>query len=123
MSLTQLYKLEREEAKKYYGGIGVLSCPALNEEVFFHNSGFRHLIYKETKFRPIPEQLKRFRALRHAKDILCNAISFSEYREEVDRTTTAYFWAFEKEIGKEKITVVLRKIDQGPLHFFSTRSQ
>ncbi len=118
------YRTIREEAKIYYRNIGVLQCPVFPyEKIYFQNAGFKHLIYKEKKFRPISDQIRRFKSLIHIRETLLNATSFSEYREEKEKLTTAYFWAFEKRINNRIIHIIIRKIDKGPLHFFSIRSQ
>jgi len=124
MPHAQSYKSCREEAKLYYKSIGFLICPAIRDEkVYFQNAGFKHLIYKEKRFRPIADQMRRFKALYYVKEILLGAGVPSEYREEKGNSSTARFWAFGKIINGRYIHIILRKINNGPLHFFSVRSE
>jgi hypothetical protein len=111
-------------AKQYYKNIGKVICPALeNREVVFLMSGFKHLIYKDKKFRPVAEQLRRFESLYFAKQIIESAEVVDQYRKGRDDLIPAQFWAFDKKIYDQEIRVVLRKIGVGPIHFFSVRSR
>jgi len=114
------YKKLVHESKLYYKSIGTINCVAIpNQCITFNTIGFKHLIYKGKKFRPIPDQVRRLIALRHVKDILTTTLIYSDHRTEYNGTTTANFWSFKKKVDNKNIIVILRKIDNKPLHFFS----
>ena len=65
------YRNKFLSAKKYYKSIGTIKCPALdNELVYFRRDGFEHLIRKDRKIRPIPDQLRRFKLLYKARMVM-----------------------------------------------------
>jgi hypothetical protein len=114
------YRAIRSKAYKYYTGIGVLICPALNgEKVYFEKAGFRHLIYKGKEPRTMNDQIRRFKSLINVKNILLEANNFTKYRVSVRKNSVAYFWSLNKRIGDKVITVVLRRINSKNIHFFS----
>lgn len=124
MTCGKSYKVLRLKAKEYYKNIGILDCPAFPyEKIHFQNAGFKHLIYKEKRFRPIPDQIRRFKALLYIKEVLNDIRLYSEYRKEDNGITVAHFWSFEKKFSGVLITIIIRKINNGALHFFSVRQE
>lgn len=124
MGVGKKYKQRRTDAERYYKSIGEVICAALgNQKVVFQNRGFKHLIYKDKKFRPVPEQLRRFDALYKVEEIILTAKYVDEYRVEEKGPAQVFFWAFDRRINEESIRVVLRRIGDGPVHFFSVRSR
>ena len=107
------------QKKKYYK-IGLILCPALdNEKIYFNNHGFNHLIRKRGKLRSKYEQKRRFSLLTFARDIVGDKTVSVEYVFNKNKENRTYFYILEKEIDKKIIKIVIRKINNSKLHFFS----
>ncbi len=104
------------EAKTSYKAIRVLTCPALdNEAVYFSRKGFEHLIRKGRKIRPISDQVRRFRLLKHIRIVMKHA------RLVNSRVATKKirFWTISHNIGDINIKVVICQEGNGKKHFLS----
>jgi hypothetical protein len=105
-----------EKALREYKKLKPRSCPVLgNEMVYFYNSGYEHLIRKGRKFRPANEIYRRMKLLAYAEGIIQDKAIFAELRKSGHIT----FWGLYKRVGKRDVTVVVRRIGNGPKHFFS----
>ena len=101
-----------QKYKKGYHSIGFIKCPALGgEKVYFNNKGFWHLIRKGRKFRTKSEQLGRLRLIDSAKNIILN--SQKSFYKKVNKNLK--FWS----LNNKNITVILRKIKNSKIHFYS----
>lgn len=108
-----------QEQKKFYRNIGHVICPALgNAKIFFNNKGFTHLLRKNQYLRPIDEQIKRLALLPHCIEILLDPQIGASYKILRSHRGTAEFWGLEKTINSQTIRVVIRKVNNGTLHFF-----
>ena len=113
-----------EKSKKEYYKIGSISCPAFgSEKVSFNKYGWNHLIRKGRKFRDNMEQKERLELLPYVKNIISNTTSI--YRDRITRSdySCCYFWEIRRKvIHRSKhvtIHVIIRKKNDGRLHFFS----
>lgn len=125
------YEEVRKKAKEFYGKIGRVWCPALNDYVVFNSVGFRHLVWKGAEQRPQKEQERRFGLMSNAKNILATHCGAVEFREEIEmgivrkhgikmrRLSRARFWGLSDERGGKTITIVIRQIGYRNKHFFS----
>ena len=108
----------KEEFKKYkeeYYSIRKIICPALNnQEVYFNNHGFNHLIRKMGVKRFSWDSIRRFKIFKYAKIIIESSTVQIEYRNNKYE-----FWALTHVIYKKKIKVILRRINKGKIHFYS----
>ncbi len=108
----------RDEIRKYkekYYQIRFVVCSLLNnEKVYFNNHGFNHLIRKRGVKRYVWDIRRRLKLLKYAKQIIESQDALIEYRKDVQE-----FWSLTKIIQKRKIKVVIRRIKEGKIHFFS----
>ena len=106
------YRKLRAEAKKFYFSIGAVPCPAFgNELVYFDNRGWRHLIIKGRGYRDIHDQIRRFRMLTFVSSIVREAtVAYS--------STTTFFYIYGYG-NNRRYKIVIRKINNGKLHFLS----
>lgn len=103
------------KAKAYYFQIGSVNCKALNgEHIYFTREGFEHLIRKGRRLRTIPDQIRRFKLLVYAKDIIEKTHNI-EIRDEGRNK----FFALRETVDKKVITVVILQIGNGKKHFLS----
>jgi hypothetical protein len=102
-------------AKEYYKSIGAIRCPALNNElVYFRRDGFEHLIRKDRKIRPIPDQLRRFKLLYKAGIII---VQGKIIEQEIDNGI--YFWTLGYSIGSTLIKIIIWQKRTGSKKFLS----
>jgi hypothetical protein len=114
------YKNKLKLTKKLYFSIARIPCPTLNNEmIYFEWDGFRHLIRKGRKQREIKDQLRRFRLFEHAVMIIKNGKEVSEKRIETSKIPIAEFFTIGLLIQRKMIKVVLRRVGDDKLHFFS----
>jgi hypothetical protein len=125
------YEETRWKAKEFYGNIGCVWCPSLNDSVTFNSAGFRHLIWQGKTLRRQKEQIRRFTLLPDAASILSNLGGDKEQRtierlSKIDRhgkrtdvKIRIKFWGLAQEISGRRIKVIVRQIGNGKKHFFS----
>lgn len=103
-----------------YKKIGHIECPAFdNERIYFNKHGFNHLVRKNGKLRSPFEQVRRTSLLYYAVAILQRAHKSVSYSiNEVDGLP-GHFWTFYEKVNDIKIKVVVRKLNDGRIHFFS----
>jgi hypothetical protein len=115
------HEKKKKEAKEVYDKIGRVWCPALNDNVFFNDIGFRHFTWKgNSRKRSHIQQVKRFVLISRAKEIVSNPsfVIFSQ-REEVKKGRHVHFWAFRMNLRGKYIRVVIRQINDSSKHFLS----
>ena len=122
----------REDAEKYYYGIGRIKCPYFNEDVNFNSEGFEHLLFKSwNKTRSRSEQYMRLRLL----PLVCQVISKSHTLQEYDekqifvrqkinsrwekRNKMVYYYVFVAIINDFRIKVIIKEIAGGEKFFYS----
>lgn len=112
----------QNEIKKYkeqYYKIGYIVCPVLNnKKVYFNNKGFAHLVRKGRKFRSKKEQKRRFALLKYVRHVLLRGY-IHEKRSVLENDRKIFYWSVVLFINKNKITVILRKINKRDIHFYS----
>lgn len=129
---TSNYDKIREDAEKYYGTLSGLNCPALGLVVSFSSHGFNHLIYRKGRTeRDRVSQIMRFKLLTKAYRLIRLTTTIQEYedslkefrikkhKEKISVTKQVQYWGLIAIIDDRKIKVILRKIGNGNLHFWS----
>lgn len=119
------YEKAREAAKKFYYSIGSVVCPVVQGVVTFNNMGFHHLVHKGKRPRSKQDQMRRFRLLKYAADILANPnSSCTEEGKKADNVIPgATFWNVSGRAEGKLVTVVVRQVGIGKTHFFSIYDQ
>ena len=109
------FKLLVEEKRSWYKGIGKVFCPALNEEAVFNAKGFYHLQRNGSgELRTRKQQILRMNLLRHVPETIRDSgIVDYQIRKGI------HYWELGKVIGDNQITVILRRVGQGEVHFYS----
>lgn len=99
------------ETTIYYSELKPVRCFALdNKYVYFTRSGFNHFLWKGQTPRPQKDQVRRFKLLKFAQQIITTGVEI-EYRFLGGMD----YWT----LYANNIKVIVRKGDRGPLHFFS----
>lgn len=127
------YKERREVAEHYYQSLQPILCPALEEEIHFgFSEGFHHIIFKNKATpRTHKDQIMRFGLLRRAVQLISISTTIQEYEEltqsvvkkknkkKINEYRLIKYWGLIAIIGNRKIKVVLRKIGNGTIQFWS----
>jgi hypothetical protein len=126
------YEKIRQDAEKYYANLDETKCPALGLTVSFSSHGFNHLIYRKDRTeRDRVSQIMRFKLLTKAYELIKLTTTIQEYedtikefrikkhKEKVSVTKQVQYWGLIAIIDDRKIKVILRKIGNGNLHFWS----
>jgi hypothetical protein len=127
------YEKLRQDAVKFYAGIGRVHAPAFGEVIHFPSEGFNHIIFKTARSeRERPSQIMRFKLLPLAVELVKLSTTYQEFEEtikeftvkarkkKVKKTKRVRYWGIIAIIRGRKIKVILRKIgDNGTLHFWS----
>ena len=113
-----------EKRRTWYKSVGRVFCPCLNEYVIFNSKGFRHLIYNGLGVaRARKESIGRLRILPLAIPTIRKAITFAEFRELYSSKEAKWIksWELQEIVGKDKvkISIILRKIGDGKIAFYS----
>jgi hypothetical protein len=129
---TSNYEKIREDAQKLYNDFIDVLCPALNTSVSFSSHGFNHLIYRKGRSeRDRTSQIMRFKLLVRAYELIALTTTFQEYedslkefrikryKKKIETTKQVQYWGLIAIIDNRKIKVILRKIGDGNLHFWS----
>jgi len=126
---THMSKLSYQELIKqrraWYKSIKKVYCPCLKEDVVFNSKGFYHLKYDSFgKARSRKERMYKIGLLPLSIPVIVSA-------KKIYRWTSKYYskkfnkyiecWALKEVAGKQKtiVTVVLRRIGNGHLVFYS----
>ena len=129
---TSNYEKIREDAQELYNNLVDVLCPALNTSVSFSSHGFNHLIYRKGRNeRDRASQIMRFKLLVRAHELIALTTTFQEYedslkefrikrhKKKIETTKQVQYWGLIAIIDNRKIKVILRKIGNGNLHFWS----
>ena len=122
----------RNNAYKKYKKIGTVYCPYLKTNVVFNSKGFRHMIYKGGgKKRDEDSQILRFILLDKAVNVLSITTTLQEYQSEslemlvkehgkhISKIVTIVYFGFIAIIENFKFKVIVKKIGNGHLFFWS----
>lgn len=98
-----------------------LICPQVNNsKVYFNNHGMNHLLRKNGRPREYRQICIRISLLKYCKVILCSNDTKIEIRSEIRVGKLITYWGISKNISTNLfITVVVRKIGNGKMHFYS----
>ena len=130
--LSNYHKL-REDAQKFYNGIGRIMSPALNQQIHFTAEGFNHLIFKGSRSeRERPSQILRFKLLPLAVKLIGLSTTYQEFEQSIKefdvkshkkrirQSKPVRYWGIIAITEGRKIKVIVRKIgDNGAMHFWS----
>lgn len=109
-----------EKAKEKYKKLGSIECPAFyKERVYFNSHGLQHLVFKGRFPRLSEEVLNRFNLLFTSYKILAKIKTIDFEEKRIKAKSTAYFWTIKTKIGSQNIRIILRRVNDGLLHFFS----
>jgi hypothetical protein len=130
-SLTEYEKL-RDTAQALIAATKPVYSPALDEEVIFNSEGFNHILFRGCRSaREYSSQIMRFKLLPRAIGLIAFANTFQEFEEtlkefevkirkkRVKKTKSVRYWGIIAIFEGRKIKVILRRIGQGKLHFWS----
>lgn len=117
-NLCESYSEAKQKAKLFYKSIGRIWCPALDEEIFFNEKGFRHLIQKGRTPRLKSEQKRRFALLKHAKEIIESGLVVVEHKAE-QKNQEVLYWRLKSCRDDVVITVIIQQVKNGKKHFLS----
>ena len=122
--------------RKWYFSVGSVHCKYLNENVLFNSHGFKHALRDgRGHYRNKADAKMRLNILHWAPVVIRNAAYMPQTeRREIDdprnklgKPVTFFELqaAVKHQRGKKtrhlEITVILRRIGDGPLHYFSIR--
>ena len=126
------YDKLRDDAQALFATTKPVISPALNEQVFFTAEGFNHIIFKgNRRMREYPSQVMRFKLLPRAIRLIGHANVFQEFEEtvkqfqvksrkkRVTKSKPVRYWGIIAIFEGRKIKVILRRIGEGQLHFWS----
>ena len=105
------------EYKIIYRRYSVMYCKQINETVHFNDRGFRHLIRKYGKVRPRKEYMRKFELFILNIESLQNEKFKVETNTSINGNGAAEFISLSS--AKLKVRIILRRINEGRLHFFS----
>ncbi len=129
--MVNIYKL-KSETKAVYNSFGSVYCPVLKANVVFNNHGWTHLSFDGKGHRRFPADIiLRHRLVIFAPDVIKLAKVLIEPLnpdnkkivkiKNIERKIEFFEIAHEVDGKKRHVTVILRKIEQGKLHFYSVR--
>lgn len=122
----------KSDSKEYYRTLESIVCPALNETITFKSVGFNHIIYQKANHeRERSSQVLRFKLLPLAVKLIGLSTTYQEYEKIIQKLTIerhgvkihqnkrVIFWGLIAIINNRKIKVILRKVGNGDIHFWS----
>ncbi len=109
------------KTKSFYKSIGKIRSIHLgNAFVIFGNSGFKHLLMKKRRFRPIKEQYRKLSLLWSIKEVLNGDIINKSFRVNKDRIYgSVEYHSITVKVKELNIKIIIRKIGNGNYHFWS----
>lgn len=109
-----------KEQKERYKKLGQVECPAFSsEEIYFNYYGLNHLMYKDGVLRSRNEIIERFKYLIYVPKILKETKNVFNEEKRIKDTSIAYFWTIKSNISNTGIRIIIRRLNNGTLHFFS----
>ena len=119
----------KAKTHKFYKSLGSLWCGAVEDNVVFNNHGWVHLSYTRSGHKRNVKDLKlRFHLFKHTPEVIKSSkVIIKETsgaiisRRGVSRTAKYFEIAHVCDKGKQHVTVVLRRIESGKLHYYSLR--
>jgi hypothetical protein len=109
-----------EQAKEKYKKIGYVICPAFdNEKIYFNHYGIKHLVFKGRIPRPKDEVSIRFQLLFFSYALLKKVYVVDGEEKRVKGESHAYFWTIRLKVNNIAVRMILRRLNNGTIHFFS----
>ncbi len=110
----------KAHALKHINETSLVDCPALGQVVKIDKQGFKHVIFmKGRHVRDRKSQNTRFKLIPLAIESIKSTTKIDNYRiESVDNIDYQY-WSFDENIQNKRFRVVLRKVGNGSIHFWS----
>jgi hypothetical protein len=107
--------------KEIYNTFEKVLSPALSCEVFFNSKGFNHITFKNNRNpRTIGDQINRLLIINTAYELIQHSNTFQEYEKIiVAEEKTKEYWGIIAIYKNTKLKVILRKIGNGNVHFWS----
>jgi len=125
----------KQNTKEFYQNLKPIKSPALGEDVNFTADGFHHLMFDNNRSeRSKKEQKNKFRCLKEAVNIISKSTTIQEYRlglqaigkvglDGFKKTAKVEYYGFTSVLSLngnlKRITVVVRRVGNGQLHFWS----
>lgn len=136
MDQENVDKLNKQvcKARSFYSENKDVWCPYFSSRITLNSDGFNHLLHKPNRQpRNVNEQLLKLSLLSKAIDVIRKSGTLQEYRYRIEsfgspakdgfrKTLMVQYWAFHAILGSDrkiKIVVVLRKVGEGKLTFWS----
>jgi hypothetical protein len=122
-----------EERRQRYNSIKNIYCPLLKDIVYFNNKGFFHVTHDgRDRIRPEDDARMRLNLIPHIDKVISHSTKLNRAPVLVPKTETqlkkelSYYELYHylgrgKDKRKVGIIVVLRRIGNGRLHFYSVR--
>jgi hypothetical protein len=113
-----------EKFKMEYKKIGYIECPAFgNEKVYFNHYGLQHIQFKGRTPRSTEQTINRFNLTFKYYKILKNIKRVESEEKSIEANSTVYFWTIKSRVGFINIRIILRRLNNGTLHFFSIMTE
>ncbi len=113
-----------QKVKDFYKTLTSTKCSAfVEEEVYFNRHGLNHLIAKQRKYRTPEEIERRYKLLAHVASVIKKAKKVVKEEKRIKGMSIAYFWTLRERVGNTTLRVILRRLNDGPLHFFSVMEE
>lgn len=127
------FRDKKEKAENIYKRFDELRCPYFVEKVSLTSGGFHHLQFSGQRERTKKAQLLKFKLLPLALAVIQKSGTIQEYRTTMQvegrrysrsksqKMKTVEYWGLVAIVSeaKIKIKVILRKVGNGKLHFWS----
>ena len=115
------YEVLKKQAKELFVKTDFLYCPAIEKTVSVTQKGFKHILFKRgQQSRKRSSQLLRFELLPLAFKLIQLTTTYHEYEHEViEGSKNSIYWGLIAILDDKKIKVVLRKVGNGNIHFWS----
>ncbi len=126
------YKKLKKESQAFYSSVKSIYSPALKENISFTSEGFNHIVFKkERSEREKSSQKLRFKLLPLAKKLIEKSTTYQEYEKKSSffdvkknkkiskELKIVEYWGIIAILESRKIKVILRKIGNGNIHFWS----
>lgn len=126
------YENLRDATRAWFQSLKPIYSPGLQGYVYFTSEGFEHIIYKRARAeRDKSSQGTRFKLLSRAITLIELSTTYQEYektikgfevkqqKRRVQKSKTVRYWGIIAIVENRKIKVIIRKIGNGQLHFWS----
>ncbi len=131
---SERLKIKIEKTRELYFKESKVRCPYFSANITLNSDGFNHLINKPNRLpRTMAEQLLKLSLVKKALEVIQESGTVQEYRDRIEKvgkptrdgfwkTSRVQYWGFHAILGEEKkikIVVVLRKVGEGKITFWS----